>query len=67
MKALRKAGITVVDSPALIGETMEKLLQRFKKRDDRRKTADVKKGSRKKRRALSNAKGKSMKHKRKIK
>jgi hypothetical protein len=46
---------------------MEKLLQRFKKRDDRRKTADVKKGSRKKRRALSNAKGKSMKHKRKIK
>jgi len=67
MKAMRTAGITVVDSPALIGETMEKLLKRFEKRDGRRKAADGKKVSRKKRRTLSNAKGKSMKHKRRIK
>jgi succinyl-CoA synthetase alpha subunit len=28
MEAMRKAGITVVESPALIGETMKKVLQR---------------------------------------
>jgi succinyl-CoA synthetase alpha subunit len=29
MKAMRKAGITVVDSPAVIGETMEKVLKKY--------------------------------------
>jgi succinyl-CoA synthetase alpha subunit len=67
MKAMRNAGITVVDSPAVIGETMEKILKRFDKRDGGRKTADMKKVHPKKRGTLSNAKGKSMKHKRKVK
>jgi succinyl-CoA synthetase alpha subunit len=29
IKAMRKAGITVVDSPAVIGETMEKVLKKY--------------------------------------
>jgi hypothetical protein len=62
IKAMRKAGITVVDSPALIGETMEKLLRKSIKRDGRRKKADVKKEKVKKEK-----RGKRVKQKRKIK
>jgi succinyl-CoA synthetase alpha subunit len=37
MKAMRNAGITVVDSPAVIGETMEKILKKLKKGKSKRK------------------------------
>jgi len=41
IKAMRKAGITIVDSPAVIGETMEKVLQKYSRVVNKRKRKEI--------------------------
>ena len=46
MKAMKEAGIRVVDSPALLGETMERALRSLKKPSKKRKSGTVRKPAR---------------------
>ncbi len=41
IKAMRKAGITIVDSPAVIGETMEKVLHKYSRVVNKRKRKEI--------------------------
>jgi succinyl-CoA synthetase alpha subunit len=47
MKAMRNAGITVVDSPALIGEMMEKILRKYSRAVSKRKKVKEKNAKKK--------------------